>query len=35
MLDARLALTNSRTEEVEALYDIYIAEADLLYSLGK
>ena len=35
MLDARLALTNSRTEKVEALYDIYIAEADLLYSLGK
>lgn len=34
MLDARLALTNSRTEKVEALYDICIAEADLLYSLG-
>ncbi len=35
MLDARLALTKSRTEEVDALYDILIAEANLLYSLGK
>ncbi|MPM91447.1 hypothetical protein SDC9_138576 [bioreactor metagenome] len=34
MLDARLALTSSRTEEVDARYDICIAEANLLYSLG-
>lgn len=35
VLDARLALTKSRTEKVDARYDIYIAEANLLYALGK
>ncbi len=35
MLDARLALTKSRTEEIDALYDVLIAEANLIYSLGK
>ena len=35
MLDARLALTKSRTEEVDAVYDIRIAEANLLFSLGR
>lgn len=34
MLDARLALTNSRTERVDALYDIEIAIADLIYAVG-
>jgi len=35
VLDARLALTKSRTEKVDARYDLYIAEANLLYALGK
>ena len=34
VLDARLALTNSRTELVDALYDIRIAEANLQYAMG-
>jgi outer membrane protein len=34
VLDARLALTNSRTELVDALYDIQIAQADLRYAMG-
>ena len=35
VLDARLALTKSRTEKVDSRYDIYIAEANLLYATGK
>ena len=35
MLDARLALTNSRTDLVDALYDIEIAKADLIYAIGE
>ncbi|HPX03551.1 MAG TPA: TolC family protein [Synergistaceae bacterium] len=35
MLDARLALTKSRTEAVDAYYDILIAEANLRCSMGK
>lgn len=34
-LDARLALTNSMSEVVTAVYDIKTAEADLLYAMGK
>lgn len=34
MLDARLALAASRNEKIDAIYDIFIAEAELLYSLG-
>ncbi len=35
MLDARLALINSKTERVDALYDISIAYANLLYAIGE
>ncbi len=35
MLDARLALTKSRTETVDALYDIRIAEANLRWAMGR
>lgn len=35
ILDARLALINSKTERVDALYDISIAYANLLYAVGK
>ena len=35
MLDARLALTNSRTELVDALYDIETARANLAFAVGK
>ncbi|MDO5562738.1 MAG: TolC family protein [Synergistaceae bacterium] len=34
MLDARLALTSSRTELVDALYDIDIAWSDLVFAVG-
>lgn len=34
-LDARLALTNSMSEVVTAVYDIKSAEADLIYAMGK
>lgn len=34
MLDARLALTNSMTEHVDALYDIETAKSDLVLALG-
>lgn len=34
VLDARLSLTNSRTDLVDALYDIEIAKANLIYSIG-
>ena len=34
-LDARLALTNSLTEMVTALYDIRTAESDLKYAIGE
>jgi len=35
ILDARLALINSKTERVDALYDISIAYANLIYAVGK
>lgn len=35
ILDSRLALMNSKTERIDAIYDIYIAYADLLYAVGK
>lgn len=35
MLDARLALTNSKTNVVDAKYDIAVAEANLNFALGK
>ena len=35
MLDARLALINSRTELIDALYDIEIAKANLAYAMGE
>ncbi len=35
MLDARLALTNSRTNVVDARYDIVIADANLRYAMGE
>jgi len=35
MLDARLALTSSRTELADAIYDIEIAKADLIYAMGE
>jgi len=34
LLDARLALTDSRREFVDALYDIEIAKANLIYAIG-
>ena len=34
-LDARVALTNSMSEVVTAIYDIKTAEANLLYAMGK
>ncbi|MDO4988202.1 MAG: TolC family protein [Synergistes sp.] len=34
-LDARLALTNSMTEVVTAVYDIKTAEADIIYAMGQ
>ncbi|HAJ93423.1 MAG TPA: TolC family protein, partial [Synergistaceae bacterium] len=34
LLDARLALTDSRREFVDALYDIAIAKANLIYAIG-
>ena len=35
MLDARLSLTNSRTEFVDSLYDIETAKANLIFAIGK
>ena len=35
MLDARLSLTNSKTELVDSLYDIETARANLLFAIGK
>ena len=34
VLDARVALTDSRTEYVDAVYDIAIAQSDLIYAMG-
>lgn len=34
VLDARVALTNSRTEYVDAVYDIAIAQSGLVYAMG-
>ncbi|MDD2207533.1 MAG: TolC family protein [Aminobacterium sp.] len=34
VLDARVALTNARTQLVDAVYDTYTSESELLYSIG-
>jgi len=35
VLDSRMALTDSRAEYVNAVYDIAVAQADLIYAVGR
>jgi len=34
VLDARVALTNARTQLVDSVYDTHISKTELLYAVG-